>query len=747
MQPSFRLIGMLTVLLAVLTWSAKSPRAVQAESSRSPHVKAVRIGFGEKYKVGHWTPVSVTLAGGGQPVAGQLELIALDGDGVRTKFSPVSAGLVQLPAQSELSVSSYVKFGRVNSGLTVRLRGEDGEILTSRQFAPSDLPPPALATHELVVTAGQSVGVEEALSTRRRTGSDQHELLTSLIERAADLPDRWYGYEGVDTLIITTSRPDFVDSLSPQQFDAIELWVRLGGRLILCVGKRGEQMLGPGGRWASFAAGRFAGVVSQRSTKGFETYAGATEPLDAAGGTRNADFQLDMTLLQGVRLLPDAYEGTGPRDRPTIVRFPLGFGQVTFVAVDLDQAPFAQWQGRPRMVAKLLQGPSDRRVESLGEQRSGQVRHVGYEDIVGQLRSALDQFDGVTLVWFSWIAGLIVLYIALIGPGDYFFLKDIVGRMYWTWATFPVVVVLFCGLAYLLGDVWKGSRLRINQVDLVDVDLGGSLIRGTTWAHVYSPRTDFFNLSLDTHALPQEPASVLLSWQGLPGEGLGGMNTRAIAAEFDVPYSIANEPILDDASQPAIRDMPIQVSTSKTLAARWWGKANLENLSRLVENPNGVLEGSLTNPLPVELTECMLVHNDWAYLIQGSFAPGQTLRVEEQASLRRLDWRLTRRTVVDTKEVSTPWDRSSTDVPRILEIMMFHRAARGQAYTELSHHYQAYVDLSDHLRMGRAILVGRAESRATDLVRDGKPMADNYDRHWTFYRVVLPVERENDSGN
>jgi hypothetical protein len=744
MRHSRRHIGLLTVIAVLFTWVTNAPRLAEA---KLPYAKSVRIGFDGKYKVGHWTPVSVTLVGGHRPDSVQLELIVLDGDGVRTKFAPVESPAIQLPAETETSVLGYVKFGRVNSGLTVTLRGSDGAVVTSREFSSSDLPHAALATNELVVTAGQSIGVEDAISSRRRSGSDQQELLTSLIQRAADLPDRWYGYEGVDTLIVTTSQPEFVDQLSSQQFEALEQWVRLGGRLILCVGARGQQMLGPGGRWTSFAPGRFAGVVAQRSTRGFETYAAATQRLDAVGGTRAADFHLDMTLLQDVRVLPEAYEGTGPYDRPSIVRFPLGFGQVTFVAVDLDQAPFTQWQGRPRLVAKILQGQSDRRDESAVEQRSGQVMHVGYEDIVGQLRSALDQFDGVTLVWFSWVAGLLVLYIALIGPADYFFLKNIVGRMQWTWVTFPVVVVLFCTLAYLLSDVWKGNRLRINQVDLVDVDVDGSLIRGTTWANVYSPRTDSFNLSLDTHSSLQEPASVLLSWQGLPGEGLGGMNTRATAAEFNVPYAIASEPCTSGGSHAAIGNMPIQVSSTKTLAARWWGKAELAYESRLTVKPDGVLTGELTNPLPVELTDGMLAHNDWAYLIQGSFAPGQTIRIDEQTSLRRLDWRLTRRTVVDTKDVSTPWDQSSTDVPRILEIMMFHRAARGQAYTELSHRYQAYVDLSDHLRMGRAILMGRAESRAADLVRDGQPMADNYDRHWTFYRVVLPVENESPSVN
>ena len=46
------------------------------------------------------------------------------------------------------------------------------------------------------------------------------------------------------------------------------------------------------------------------------------------------------------------------------------------------------------------------------------------------------------LVPFWLVAGLIVVYILLIGPGDYFFLRKLVGRMEWTWLTFPLVVLL-----------------------------------------------------------------------------------------------------------------------------------------------------------------------------------------------------------------------------------------------------------------------------------------------------------------
>ena len=47
---------------------------------------------------------------------------------------------------------------------------------------------------------------------------------------------------------------------------------------------------------------------------------------------------------------------------------------------------------------------------------------------------------------------------------------------------------------------------------------------------------------------------------------------------------------------------------------------------------------------------------------------------------------------------------------RDMEMLQFHKAAGGEVYTGLTHAYQPYLDLTDHLRTGRAILLGRGAS-------------------------------------
>ncbi len=194
-----------------------------------------------------------------------------------------------------------------------------------------------------------------------------------------------------------------------------------------------------------------------------------------------------------------------------------------FVALDLDRPPLSTWTARQQLIGKLLAQPKVA-IKEVGGDVVGQVTRLGYSDLAGQLHSALDQFTGVQFVPFWAVAALVVLYILCIGPGDYFFLKKVVRRMELTWVTFPLVVLAFSAGAYGLAHWLKGSELRLNQVDLVDLDVDSRLVRGTTWSTIYSPQIETYDLSLQPRpgaiAATDKP-EVLLSWSGLPG-GLGG---------------------------------------------------------------------------------------------------------------------------------------------------------------------------------------------------------------------------------
>ncbi len=117
-------------------------------------------------------------------------------------------------------------------------------------------------------------------------------------------------------------------------------------------------------------------------------------------------------------------------------------------------------------------------------------------DLATLIRRALDQFAGVTLIPFAWVAGFIVLYILLIGPGDYFFLKKVLKRMELTWITFPTIVVTVSLLAYYAAYVVKGTDLRINKIDVIDIDQESKVARGTSWVNLFSPQNRDYSVKV-----------------------------------------------------------------------------------------------------------------------------------------------------------------------------------------------------------------------------------------------------------
>lgn len=733
------------VLVLAALVLAFAPGIVFAHSGEAagPQIKSVSLGFDGRYKVGYWTPVRITLVGGAQPLEARLELMLPDGDGVRSAIADEQPFM--LPPGAEVSLLRYAKFGRVGSEISVTLKDAEGRNLAPSLEVPAGrLPRAAPSTVQLVVTVGREAGVDADVEGR----------VTALVKDAAALPDRWYGYEGVDTLVFTTGDGLTYRAISDRQIEALDRWVRLGGHLVLCAGASGDALFADPGRFARFAPGKFTGVVHESRTGGLEEYARAGRIDAPQPGGR---VSLAMSRLENPVGAVEAHESIR-QEVPAVIRAARGFGQITYAAVDLDASPIAGWSGRRRFVARLLETTLRRPEETDESRQSGQVAHIGYRDMTGQLRGALDQFAGVTPFAFSWVAGLIVVYILLIGPADYFFLRKLVRNMAWTWITFPAAVVGCCVLAWYLSSVSRGDSVKINQVDLVDVDVDQQLVRGTSWSHVYSPATQRFDLSLETGAPVDKSASgdasgQLLSWQGLPGDAMGGMNTENAARLFNQPYRISSAALPQEAGSASLTDLPIQVGSSKTLVARWWNESDVGRLDKLVSRrQTGLLRGTFGNPLDVELEDCILYFGSWAYVMDRGLSPRQTITVAELPAPRTLEWHLTRRKVEtggrrrgevdDDRNLATSWDRSSDDVPRILELMMLHDAAGGTTYTGLGGDYQGFVDLSAHLGLDRAVLVGRVKRPAAQLMRDGRSLADDYDRRWTYYRLVFPVTPE-----
>ena len=137
----------------------------------------------------------------------------------------------------------------------------------------------------------------------------------------------------------------------------------------------------------------------------------------------------------------------------------------------------------------------------------------------------------------------------------------------------------------------------------------------------------------------------------------------------------------------------------------------------------------------------MLAYDGRAYPI-GKLKAVERRTIKQLSRRRRLEDVLVRRQVnlEEVKNVTTPWDPRSVDVPRIMQMIMFHNAAGGRGYVKLTNRYRQSLDLSGQLTAGRAILVGHAKHSRASIHRDGTALSGRDVQHGTFYRIVFPVD-------
>jgi hypothetical protein len=684
--------------------------------------------------------VEITLQGGSETLSGTVSVTVPDGDGIPSRvLTPPNKPCQVLPGR-QTSVPLYARIGQVTSEMKIEYNVE-GRV-AARKFLDSSIKVDQdhfiypLEAQPLVVSVGPTaLGIEDI--PRLKEMNQKRRPVVARVDDMGQLPTSWYGYEGVDAIVLSTSQAELYRKLMPEgaRPDALDQWICMGGRLVLCVGSRADEALAADSALRRFAPGRLEKIITLRQTGALEMYCGSSVAVPQEGGK----IAIQAAKLGGVQGIVEAREA----DLPLIVRTPRGMGQIVFVAADLDQGPLGKWGDRPLLLAKLLDLHSGRVDEPTD---NAALMHNRYNDLSGQLRSALDEFTGVRTIPFSIVALLIVFYILLIGPGDYFFLRKIVRRMEWTWLSFPVIVVVVSGAAYMLAYYLKGDQLRVNQADLVDVDAATGFVRGATWLDIFSPRMETFNLSLQPR-LPDgrtdASSQSWFAWLGLQGEALGGMNPRgANPTLWPEHYSFAPD-------LRAMLGVPIQVWSTKSFTGRWSASTSAFPRAELADEDQS-LSGSITNTLSFPLKNCLLAYDRWAFEL-GTLAPGQAAILDQNAKRSELKTLLTgKKAIFEEKyhQEITPYESSSTNVAYILRIMMFYNQIDGQSYTRMDNEYQTFVDLSDLLKTGRAILTAEGPDQSLEkyqgaaLLRDEKPLAGPADKHITLYRFVFPVKRE-----
>jgi hypothetical protein len=99
----------------------------------------------------------------------------------------------------------------------------------------------------------------------------------------------------------------------------------------------------------------------------------------------------------------------------------------------------------------------------------------------------------------------------------------------------------------------------------------------------------------------------------------------------------------------------------------------------------------------------------------------------------------TKNTNPELLDMQTPYDPTRRDQAYIVRMLTLHQAAGGRDYTGMRHDVLGNFDLSSHLRLGRAVLLGRIKKPNAEWKVNGAPITATDSQ--TFVRIVLPVDR------
>ncbi|MDW8221495.1 MAG: hypothetical protein RMJ82_00925 [Gemmatales bacterium] len=696
------------------------------EAGAQVRIEQVRVGFPDQKtrisygRFGHWLPVYVVVTHDSQEdFTGSVAVSMPDADGILQE-SRAEETLQLSSVTRRQGVWAYVMCG--HGKLRVQVRDQQERPVASFTF-PDDLGqarfwqlvPPAV---QQILTLGGPAGLEDVL-TFRETGPDPGYRVCQL-DDPQYLPERWFGYDGVQVIVWATGGQEgekWLDALQarPALARALRQWVQQGGHLVLCAAERAD--------WLTQRE-RFPlmDLLPGDGHSGRPAYAELLVGVREVTASRHRE----PTALPALRApwaefrkKPTATQRAFAADplKPAVLVWPYGLGQVTLVAFDTNVGAFTQWEGRTAFWEWLLE------TETLPARQAFRttLTVLREPEPLTELIHQLEQFQTEEIP-FALVAGLMFVYLVLAGPLDYVLTVRWLRRPAWAWLTFPLAVAGVTVLAWYSAWVVHGHQLAVHELVLYDLELqphprgDTPLVRGSgsAWLVLKSPQLAAYSLTLagsprDTARAPLRPGAnfmgdvreAVLGWAVRPDDDALQRGQR----ENLVQSAVEVEP-----GNGRLARVPMQAWSVKTLFARWlldWKTPPTLCEARLRAPDLNTVRGELTWHAPWPLLSSELTFGSRVWFL-GDLHPQQKIAVRRNdvALLDRHRFQNVRETSGDSELLGHSGEEVSRQ--RLIETlrqMTFQRlfiAGRRQAPQP----YLPHLDQSRRLRYGQAVLTG-----------------------------------------
>ncbi len=437
--------GVLLLWALLIAWASVSPAAAQQQS---PVDLDVQAGYGGSYRVSQWFPVTIIAGNDGPDIRGVLEW-SYPGESENLIYRHT----IDLPRGARKRITMNV----LSNGFarTGELRLFNGDTLV---YAEQVRIEPIEAERFVVGVMSSDETILNSLAAMNLPNTSG----TTVVHLdGALLPENVMSLTGIDAI--------FVHDIATAEWNAtqratLELWVRLGGVLVVSGGSNAESTVPGLEDLLPVEVGALQQQVSLRALGQI---------------TSEQRFIINTTTtVNRVTLQPDARTFGAEL---LLTEHVVGAGQVIFSAFDVGV--LRAWSGEATMWGQVLDSdPNFAPAAAFRWQSTNLLRNVL-------------QLPELNLPSFGVLLAFVVAYILIVGPINFIILRRL-KRVDLAWITVPATVLVFVVGTYTVSFLLRGFEPQVLEVALVRGFEDQAQAQATTFTGIFSPRRNTYTLNM-----------------------------------------------------------------------------------------------------------------------------------------------------------------------------------------------------------------------------------------------------------
>lgn len=572
---------LMVMIVAGIALSPQKTDASAAAGGESAHISMeVSYGFNDKAKGDRYLRVTVLLNNRKQEdFNGSLQVLTTESSMEVYRYDyPIT-----IVADGELEQCYYIPLGVKTDQMFVSLVDSQGtQILRKR----------------VKLNIGKDISESfmgvfsdhpEELQFMDEVGIHYGSIKTTQISLNSDTaPEDSLGYDQLDLIVVS----DYdLNRLSEQQHFAISRWVENGGTLLIGGGERYLESMG-----------RFAGEIleppyeePQAATVNLGSEYSQNAPQDAVMQLVCADLNLKngSILMQG-----DSF--------PLLSYVHKKKGRIVTAAFALKEiGEFCET--RPAFLEKFL-------TTSLGENKTNelaQMEYYGFSRLYFAVQGLINTGNAGRLPNVLLYSGVIILYLILIGPGIYLYLKKrMIHRLYM--AVVTACALIFTGLIYIMGVNTRFREPFFTYATILDASDGRA--EEETYVNVRSPYNKPYTVRLSPDYTVR-PVTKSYYYESATAEKFTGSENYKTNLNFQ-----------KDWTEIRVRDT-VAFTPKLFLLKKQLQKAGQMGIDGTILAFDGQIEGTVVNHFDYRLENAVLLLYGRAVFL-GDMEPGQEVSLE-----------------------------------------------------------------------------------------------------------------------